>query len=123
MEKAIANVAMEKIFPSEKAGHIPIHRLVKKFLGGPHLTEAAVEQQGHPVRQHERFGLVMGDKKHGHPCFHLNLLDQGTHFPPQVGVQIAQGLVQKQNCRLQHQGPCQAHPLLLTAGELMGAAQ
>ena len=64
-------------------------------------------------------GHLVGDDNHGGP-----LLSQGTdhfqHFPGKLRIQGGGGLVKAENIRRQSQCPGNGHPLLLTAGKLMG---
>jgi len=41
---------------------------------------------------------------------------------PELGVQRTQGLIQQQHFRLVDDGPCEGHPLPLSAGKLVGVA-
>ena len=62
----------------------------------------------------------MGDKHRGNAGGALNPADFLPGLQPQPGVQVAQGLVQKQNPGHLHQCPGDGHPLLLAAGKLRG---
>ena len=62
----------------------------------------------------------MGYKNGGDPRL---LLDPANLLPglePQPGIQIGKGLVQQQDLRHLHKRPGNGHPLLLTAGKLVG---
>ena len=61
----------------------------------------------------------MGDVDGGDAELLLDAPDFRAHVYPQLGVQVAQRLVEQQHAGLHHQGPGQGHPLLLAAGELV----
>ncbi len=64
----------------------------------------------------------MGDVDNRDTKILLNLLDFKAHALPELGVQVAEGLIQQQQLGLRHQGAAQGHPLLLPARKLAGDA-
>ena len=64
----------------------------------------------------------MGDVDRGHADPFLQLPQLEAHALAQLGVEIAQGLVEQQHAGLEHDRAREGHALLLTAGELTGAA-
>ena len=64
----------------------------------------------------------MGHIDHRDAELFLYLLDLKAHGLPELGVEVTQRLVEKQEGGLRHQSPCQGHALLLSAGELVREA-
>ena len=62
----------------------------------------------------------MGDIKGGDAQPFLKGPELVPHALPQLGVQVGQGLVKQQHAGLNDHGAGQGHPLLLSAGELVG---
>ena len=81
------------------------------------LHFAAVDDEDAVAHGHG-LGLVVGHIDHRDPQFLLETFDLKAHGLPELRVQVGQGLVQKEEFRLRHQGPGQGHSLLLSAGEL-----
>ena len=74
------------------------------------------------VAHGQGFALVMGDVGHGQLQALLQAADFLAHLAAQAGIEVAQGLVEQQHGRLQHQGARQRHALLLAAREFAGQA-
>ena len=66
----------------------------------------------------DNLNLVMGDVQRGDAQPPLQLAQLHAHALAQLGVEIAQRLVQQQHLRLAHQRPRQGETLLLSAGKL-----
>ena len=64
----------------------------------------------------------MGDVDEGDAELALQLAQLQLEVLAQLGVEGAEGLVEEQHARVQHQRASQRHPLLLPAGELGRAA-
>ena len=64
----------------------------------------------------------MGDIGHGEFQSLLQATDLFTHVAAQTRVQVAQGFIKQQDARLQDQGACQSHALLLASRQLAGQA-
>ena len=61
----------------------------------------------------------MGDVDGGDAHAVLDVLDDGAHLHPELGVQVGKGLVKQQHVRLDAQGAGQGHTLLLAAGQTL----
>jgi hypothetical protein len=86
------------------------------------LLDAAVPHHRHPVRQRERFLLVVGHVDGGDSQGLLQEADLLAHLLADLGVQVRQGLVEQEDVGVQDQRTGQRHPLLLAARELAGVA-
>ena len=62
----------------------------------------------------------MGDIDGGDAYLLLDAADLRAHGDPELGVQVGKGLIEQKHRGFDDQGPGQGHPLLLTAGELVG---
>ena len=82
-----------------------------------HFDQFPRVHHGDLIGNSERFGLVVGDKNSRDVDPSLERLDLEPHLHSQLRVQVAQGLVQKHDLGLVHQGPGKSDPLLLAAGE------
>ncbi|MPM60397.1 hypothetical protein SDC9_107248 [bioreactor metagenome] len=112
----------QQVSGAEEVGYEGGARCAVNLLGGTQLLDVAAVQQGDPVAHGERLALVMGDEDHRRADPALQLAKLGLHLVAQLGVQIAQRLVEQQHAGLVGQCPGQGDPLLLAAGELPGAA-
>jgi hypothetical protein len=81
----------------------------------------------HPVVEHrEAVGhrqglfLVVGHINGGEPGLFADAPDFGAHLQAEFGVEIGQRFIEQQALGMDHQGPGQSHPLLLSAGKLVG---
>ena len=74
--------------------------MVRGSSGRPHVTQTPAQQQCDPVRHHQGFRLIMGNKKCGNAGFALDFQDELAHLLPQVGIQVAQRFVQQQHSGL-----------------------
>jgi len=88
--------------------------------GGIQLFNIAAVHYHDPIAEEESLLLIVGDKQYRHMEFFLQLLQFCLHDLPIGGIQSGDGLIQKQNIRIQRQGSGNSHPLLLSAGQLMG---
>ena len=73
---------------------------------------------GDLVGQRQRLGLVVGDVDEGDAGAALQLLELGAHALAQLGVEIAERLVEQQDAGLDHQAAGERDALLLAAGQL-----
>ena len=64
--------------------------------------------------------LVMGNIDSGDAQLLLDLPQFRADVHTQLGIQVGKGFVQKQDLLAHHQCPGKGHPLLLTAGHLLG---
>mgnify|MGYP007093017379 FL=1 len=85
---------------ADKAGHEQIGRVVKDLLGRADLLDEAIFHDDDAVAQGHGLGLVMGDvdKRGVDPLAQLD--DLGAHLVAELGVQVGQGLVQQEDCRV-----------------------
>jgi len=60
----------------------------------------------------------MGDNDHGCPCFLHQFFHDLQHLSDQDGVQGGGGFIPEHDLWVGHQGPGNAHPLLLATAEL-----
>ncbi|MNC37815.1 hypothetical protein D3C75_863960 [compost metagenome] len=59
----------------------------------------------------------MGDIYRGNAQLLLDAADFHTHIHPQIGIEIAERLIEQQQIRLDDQCPGNRHPLALSAGQ------
>ena len=64
------------------------------------------------------FAQIMGNQDHGLAKLPKDALEIGLQAGPDHGVQGGKGFVQEEDVGVQHQGPHEADPLALAAGEL-----
>ena len=76
----------------------------------------------HPVAQHERLLLVVGDEDGGDAEVDKQAVHLGTDLEAQGGVEVREGLVEQQDPRARGERPGQGYPLLLAARERAGHA-
>ena len=95
-------------------------RLVVDLLRRADLLDHAHIHHDHPVGDGERLLLVVRDVDRGdvEPALQLAQLD--AHLGPQLGIEVAERLVEQHHGRREGDGAGQRHALLLAAGELGG---
>ena len=113
---------VQPIVFADEVGHEQTGRLVVEHLRRRHLLDFALVHHRHPVGEHHRLPLVVGDIDHGHFQALLQAAYLVLHVLPQAAVQGAQGFVHQHQVRLKHQGAGDRGPLLLAAGHLPRAA-
>ena len=86
--------------------------------GVPELLHVALTHDSDPIRDAERFDLVVGDQEDRHAEAALQDFQLGAHLTAQLGVQVAEGLVEEQDLRFEHQAAREGDALLLAAAEL-----
>ena len=86
------------------------------------LVEVPVLHDDDGVRHGERLLLVVRDINRRQPHLLLNIAKLNAHRFTELGVEIGERLVEKQDVRLHDQRPGNGDPLLLTAGHLIGVA-
>jgi len=109
----------------------PVHRAKK--LGHFGAIGVSVELHGLPVLQqlsqaHERdfighghcLYLVVRDVEHRGPELFGEVPDLAAHILSEAGVQIAERLVHEEDFRVDRNGSCQGHPLLLATAQQGG---
>src|SRR5688500_196242 len=86
------------------------------------LLERALRKDGDAVAERHRLDLVVGDMNGGDTKPGMQAPELGPHLHPELGVEIGQGLVEKEDIRFAYDRPAHRHPLALAAGELLGLA-
>ena len=110
-------LGLQDVGPADKGGDEEVGRPLIQRLRGADLLDHPQVHDGDPVGNRHGLLLVMGHIDGGDPHVVLDLLDDRPHLHPQLGVQVGQGFVHQQHVRLNHQGPGQGDPLLLSAGQ------
>ena len=100
--------------------HELVGRVVVDLPGSAHLRHHALVHDYDVVGDAHGLGLVVGDVYGGDAELLLYAADLRAHVHPQLGVQVAQGLVKQQHAGLRDQRAGQGDPLLLAAGQLVG---
>ena len=96
--------------------------MVVDLLGRAHLGDETLLHDDDLVGEGHGLALVMGHVHGGDARPLLDAADLGAHGDAELGVQVAEGLVEQQHAGLHDQGAGQRHALLLAAGELVGHA-
>ena len=107
---------------ADEAGHEVPHRFLVEVLRAGDLLQAAVVEHRHPVREHHRLLLVVGDVDAGDPERPLDPANLVLHFLAEPPIEGAERLVHEHEVRLEDEGAGDGYPLLLTPGELGGLA-
>ena len=81
------------------------------------FDEHAIVHHRHVVGHSQGFHLIMGHVQGCHPQGLHEALQLETHFRPQLGIQVTQGLVQEQDSGFSHQGSGQGDTLLLPTAQ------
>ena len=103
--------------PEDKA----VGRLLVDLVGRPHLPDRPLPvHDGDPVGEGQGHLLVVRHVEDGHAGLALELLDLEPHLLPEVGVEVAQRLVEEHDLGPGDEGPGQGDPLLLPSRELVG---
>ena len=108
----------DEIGSAEEFGYLHAEGGFVEGVGGGELLQPAFEKEGDAVGEHHRLLLVVGDEHGGYSQLGLDAPDQVAHFVPQVGVQVAERLVQQKHVGLDDEGPGQGDALLLAARQL-----
>ena len=104
---------------AEEARAVEVRRLVVCLPGRCRLQDPAVPHDGHAVAEGHGLLAVVRDEERGHAKATLDLAHLLAHAQAQVGVQVAERLVEQQHLGAQHQGAGQGHALPLAAGDLV----
>ncbi len=107
--------------------HLP-HEIRHEQIGGPlvdvarrpDLLDGAAVEDGDPVGQRHRLGLVVGHVDEGDAGAALQALQLGAHALAELGVEIGERLVEQQDGGLDDQRAAKRNALLLAAAELSG---
>ena len=98
----------------DEAGRWPLVELQRR----PLLFDLAVAQQHNPVGERHRLHLVVGHVDHGPLHVLMQPLDLGAHLVAQLGVEVAERLVEEIELGVPHQRAAHGDALALAAGEL-----
>ena len=107
---------------AEKGGDEGVGRPVVDRLRRPDLLHQSPFHHHDAVAQAHRLDLVMGDEDRGDAELALKELQLVAGIGAQLGVQVAQRLVEQQDLRLGHDRAGDRHPLPFAAGKLARAA-
>ena len=110
--------APQKIAAADKTGDEGVARLLIDLMRRADLGDPAIVHDRDAVRQRQCLGLVVGHVNGGDPDLLLQPTELGPHLLAELGVEIAQRLVEQQQPRLRDQGARQRQPLLLAAAQL-----
>jgi hypothetical protein len=86
------------------------------------LLDLAVTHDHHAVAQGHGLDLVVGHEHRGGRQLGMQPLDLDAHLGAQLGVEVAERLVEQEDQRIAHDAAAKRHALLLAAGKLSGAA-
>ena len=106
---------------ADKPGYKHIAGVGIQLCGRVCLLNLAVQHDHDPIRHGHGLRLVMGHIHKGGTQFPVQLCNACAHFCTQLGVQVRQGLVQKEHRRIPHHSTTQRHPLPLPAGQGAGS--
>ena len=106
----------QAIVIADEPGYEGCGRFPVKFLRWRHLIKPPVPHDGHLIRHHHGFRLVVGDVHEGGAELLLQVLELHLHLLTEFQIESAEGFVQQQKRGLQYQAARQRHPLSLTTG-------
>ena len=113
-----AHPAVDEVRPADEIRDEAVVRVEVDLLGRAELDDPPGAHHGDHVGEGQGLHAVVRDVDGGD----LELLQEGAQLLarllPQLGVEVAERLVEEDDARLGHQRPGQRHPLLLPAGEL-----
>src|SRR5207248_11157924 len=98
-----------------------VGRLAIETLGRIHLQHLSVAQNGYPLAERHRLGLVVGDVDRGRPQAGMQLGERRAHAYPKLCVEVRERLVHEKRRRLAHDRAAHGDALPLAAGEMCGA--
>ena len=119
---ALLDRRRHEIAEPDEVGHKAGDRAGIDLAGDAFLGHQSGLHDDHAIAHHHRFGLIVGHVNGRNPELLLDLGQLEAHALPELGVEIAERLVEQQEPRLHDQGARQRHPLLLPAGELVRIA-
>src|SRR5215472_18905487 len=103
---------------ADEAGDKEIGRPVIEVERGAHLLHIALLHDHDAVGHGHGLELVMGDIDHGGAEPLMQRLDLRTHQNAQLGVEIAERLIEEEDLGVAHDGAAHGDALALAAGEL-----
>src|SRR5262249_56736190 len=99
----IRDDAVDQVGVADEIDHEAAARVAVDLLAVALLHDASAVHHDDAVGQCQRLGLVVGDVDRGDAEALLQLLELDAHALAQLGVEIAQRLVQQQNAPPDHQ--------------------
>ena len=108
----------DKIGRAEKVGGDPVRRPEIELRRRADFQEHAFMHQADAIRQRQRFFLIVGHVDGRDAEGLLQRLQLEAHLLAQLGVEIAERLVQQQHLRLRDQRARQRDALLLPAAQI-----
>ena len=103
---------------ADEAGDKGVGRVVVDLEGGGQLLEGSAVHDGDAVAEDHRFFLVVGDVDHGGAETAVEAQELGTGLQSQLGVEVAERLVEEEYLRVPHQGATEGDALALAARQL-----
>src|SRR5262249_15070122 len=113
----IRDDAVDQVGVADEIDHEAAARVAVDLPAVALLHDAAAVHHDDAVRQRQRLGLVVGDVDRGDAEALLQLLELDAHALAQLGVEIAQRLVEQEDARLAHQAAGEGNALLLAAAQ------
>ena len=107
---------------AHKARHEEVGGVVVEVLRGVDLLDEAPLHDHDATTHGHGLHLVVGDVDEGGAQPFVEAGDLGPHDPAELGVQIGQRLVQKEDLGASHDGAAQSHSLPLAARQSLGLA-
>src|SRR5215813_11188774 len=91
-----AHASQEDHRLAEKVAHEGRGGLLVQTAWRPDLLDASTVHHREAVGEAERFDLIVGDEEHGDAETALDYFDLPTHLLAELGVQVAEGLVEEE---------------------------
>jgi hypothetical protein len=79
------------------------------------LANASISQNDNFVPQGHGFDLIMGNIQDGGFDLPVQMLEFQSHVDSELGIQVAQGFVQKKESGTANEGPAHGHSLPLAS--------
>ena len=114
---------LEHIDRADELADEPRARSLVDVGRAAHLLDAAAVHDDDAIGERHALGLIVRHEHHGDARLLLEVLELGAHVDPQLGVQIAERLVQEQQLRLEDHGPGERDALLLATRKLRSPAR
>ena len=115
-----ADAAAQEHGLAEEVAHEGGGRPLVEVPGRPDLLDAPALHHRDAVGEAQRLDLVVGDEEHGDAEPALEQLHLDPHLLAQLGVEIAERLVQQEEVRLVHERSAERQALHLPAAQERG---
>ena len=109
---------VEEVCRADDVGDELVRRLLVDLPRRSLLHDTALAHDQHAVRQRQSLGLVVGHVHGGDPERALQAMDLGARAVAQLGVEVAERLVEQHGVGRLHDGPRHRDALLLAARQL-----